>query len=346
MNRLLQPDYTKSVAEVYAHAVQHFIIQSESLDPVCGWQTLGRDELPSWVPDYNLNQDLASSPLVPIDGRESIFAASGYSYQSKYTLGPSSMAQWASLSVTGLCIDTVSMYSDPTPEDDPFGSVERMWNSTVVAAGHLLDGLTKDVENTLESISSMVNRYSERWQATGKSYSQSLYSHSKENLSLEDNIRNHPSLSLEDLKPESEFLDTYILDAYFQSLVCGRQTTTERLSKENALTILSLRVGNTPTNDPQGDIIGLICSAFDSGMRGRSIAITSKGYIGAMPQGVQAGDLVCVLFGCSVPVVLRKRTGDESYSFIGECYLHGFMDAEAIAFQVKGELKERSFILS
>jgi hypothetical protein len=90
----------------------------------------------------------------------------------------------------------------------------------------------------------------------------------------------------------------------------------------------------------------LICKAFEAGIKGRSIAVTNRGYIGAMPEQIQTGDLVCVLFGCSVPVVIRKKADGKSYSFIGECYLHGFMDAEAIAYQVKGEVKEHSFVLS
>jgi hypothetical protein len=346
MNPLLQPDYTKSVAEVYAHAAQHLISQSESIDIICGWQTLGRDELPSWVPDFNLNQDLAASPLVPIDGRESIFSASGYDYRSKYVLDPSSEVEWAGLSVTGLCIDTISIHSDSTSEEEPFGSTERIWQSTILSAGHILNGLTREVENSLERISSAVSRYSDYWNATGKPYSQSLYSTSKVNLSLEETLRNYSSISREDLKFDPEFHDTYILEAYIHSLVCGRQTVTERLSKGNAQTIMSLRFDQAPKNDRMEDIVTLICSAFDAGMRGRIMAITSHGYIGAMPQEVQSGDLVCVLFGCSVPVVLRKTTDGNSYTFIGECYLHGFMDAEAIAFQVKGELFEENFILS
>jgi hypothetical protein len=49
---------------------------------------------------------------------------------------------------------------------------------------------------------------------------------------------------------------------------------------------------------------------------------------------VKGGDLVCILFGCSVPVVLR-RCGDDSlnvyYEFVGECYIHGKMDGEVLA---------------
>ncbi len=48
---------------------------------------------------------------------------------------------------------------------------------------------------------------------------------------------------------------------------------------------------------------------------------------------VKSDDLICILFGCSVPVLLRPKTKGENptYSFIGECYIHGMMDGEAIA---------------
>jgi hypothetical protein len=44
-------------------------------------------------------------------------------------------------------------------------------------------------------------------------------------------------------------------------------------------------------------------------------------------------------------VVLRRLDEDNSYTFIGECYLHGFMDGEAIAMQVKKDIKEQEIIL-
>ena len=50
---------------------------------------------------------------------------------------------------------------------------------------------------------------------------------------------------------------------------------------------------------------------------------------GLGPDDSKVGDLVCVLFGCSVPVVLR-RTAPDDYEFIGECYVHGIMDGEAV----------------
>jgi hypothetical protein len=57
-----------------------------------------------------------------------------------------------------------------------------------------------------------------------------------------------------------------------------------------------------------------------------------KPYFGLAPPGTKQGDLIFIIFGCSVPVVLRKLPGkgNERYNFIGECYVHGNMDGEAL----------------
>ncbi|KAF3189878.1 hypothetical protein TWF788_009865 [Orbilia oligospora] len=52
---------------------------------------------------------------------------------------------------------------------------------------------------------------------------------------------------------------------------------------------------------------------------------------GLCPSATRAGDLVCIIYGCSVPVILREETADEPrYIVIGESYVHGKMDGEAI----------------
>ncbi|KAH9203526.1 hypothetical protein DL95DRAFT_472296 [Leptodontidium sp. 2 PMI_412] len=58
----------------------------------------------------------------------------------------------------------------------------------------------------------------------------------------------------------------------------------------------------------------------------------SKKYLfGLGREAIRSGDLVCILFGCSVPVVLREDRERKYYQIIGECYVHGMMDGEAIA---------------
>jgi hypothetical protein len=55
---------------------------------------------------------------------------------------------------------------------------------------------------------------------------------------------------------------------------------------------------------------------------------TFKGYIGQIPKGTQAADVVCVIGGAAVPFVLRASSG--GYKVIGQCYLHGIMEGEAL----------------
>ncbi|PMD29684.1 hypothetical protein L207DRAFT_444914, partial [Hyaloscypha variabilis F] len=40
-------------------------------------------------------------------------------------------------------------------------------------------------------------------------------------------------------------------------------------------------------------------------------------------------EIVCIFLGGNVPFVLRARN-DSKYQLIGECYVHGVMDGEAL----------------
>lgn len=70
--------------------------------------------------------------------------------------------------------------------------------------------------------------------------------------------------------------------------------------------------------------------------KSRRLVVTNTGCVGLGPSKAQKGDAVCILFGCSVPVVLRRldqsqvRGGRPTFRFIGECYLDGFMDGEGL----------------
>ena len=71
------------------------------------------------------------------------------------------------------------------------------------------------------------------------------------------------------------------------------------------------------------------------------------GHIGLGPELAKKGDVACILFGCSVPVLLRKfvnheavkcsasgdlenhESDDVHYEIVGEAYVHGYMEGEA-----------------
>ncbi|KAH7060580.1 heterokaryon incompatibility protein-domain-containing protein [Macrophomina phaseolina] len=85
--------------------------------------------------------------------------------------------------------------------------------------------------------------------------------------------------------------------------------------------------------------------------------------IGIGPKAVKKGDLVCILYGCSVPVVLRQMVdgrpvskdaeilaeedrGDVHYQVVGECFIHGMMNGEAWALKgLDPREREREFKL-
>ena len=68
----------------------------------------------------------------------------------------------------------------------------------------------------------------------------------------------------------------------------------------------------------------------------RVFCVTEKDYIGLVPYRARVNDLIVVLFGGHTPFVLREREVPGSaetgrrWQLIGECYVHGFMDGEAL----------------
>lgn len=74
----------------------------------------------------------------------------------------------------------------------------------------------------------------------------------------------------------------------------------------------------------------------------------TKSLVGIGPDGSEEGDFVCILFGCSVPVILRgvwDKTDLENpihYTLEGEAFILGQMDGQALTDLSEEELEKRS----
>ncbi|EJT69180.1 hypothetical protein GGTG_13289 [Gaeumannomyces tritici R3-111a-1] len=155
-----------------------------------------------------------------------------------------------------------------------------------------------------------------------------------------------------------------------------------------------LRGGSVNTSDlinnGRNSIVAQFCRRVQAVIWNRSMVKTDQGNLGIAAKGVRQGDLVCILYGCSVPVILRERqksqeeqdenSGEEEmmqdvkkimrrgmatmksnrrrktaykgipelrqvsrnvyYEFLGECYIHGMMDGEAMARKANSEEAE------
>lgn len=78
--------------------------------------------------------------------------------------------------------------------------------------------------------------------------------------------------------------------------------------------------------------------------KNRALFITKWGYIGLGPWNAEVGDSVCVLYGGATPFLLRKAVYSDTFTLVGECYVYGIMNGEALQTDKEmGGILERTF---
>lgn len=74
--------------------------------------------------------------------------------------------------------------------------------------------------------------------------------------------------------------------------------------------------------------------AFVASGSGRKFAITERGFMCLVPPLTETGDEIGIIYGMDVPFVIRRREDcpdrDADFDLVGECYVHGMMDGEAL----------------
>jgi len=100
------------------------------------------------------------------------------------------------------------------------------------------------------------------------------------------------------------------------------------------------RLGDYFTDSiPQGaeeEVYAEVYGAFDRTSKERRFMLTNRGYMGWAPDNIRGskndqtrqGDLICILFGCSTPLVIRPC--GRRYQIVGEAYVEGFMNGQAM----------------
>lgn len=75
--------------------------------------------------------------------------------------------------------------------------------------------------------------------------------------------------------------------------------------------------------------------------RNRAFATTANGYYVLGPKVMDPGDIICFLFGGKMPFCLRPW--GNHFLLMGECYVHGLMDGEAVELLKTGDVAEEVF---
>ncbi|KAK3368710.1 heterokaryon incompatibility protein-domain-containing protein [Podospora didyma] len=87
--------------------------------------------------------------------------------------------------------------------------------------------------------------------------------------------------------------------------------------------------------------IGWLKSILEQHVR-RKCFVSAAGHVGLGPVGTLEGDVVVVPIGASMPAILRRgKTAKDTWKYVGEAYVHGFMNGEA--FTGKEKLETRWF---
>jgi hypothetical protein len=69
----------------------------------------------------------------------------------------------------------------------------------------------------------------------------------------------------------------------------------------------------------------------------------SSKFIGKGWNTMKKGDIVCIIFGCDVPLVVRQA--NDHFVLVGDCYVEGNMNGEAMDLLELGKVKEETFSL-
>lgn len=373
---LLRPNYSdsNSASTVFINLIEYSVRIENSLDIICLSQGSIRNDLPSWCPDWTKPPRLGWDFVSDFSGRAPFPLIPTYqnflSDNPWYACGNKSPAARIirsppTLACKGLLVDVVEVIGEPIVMGYPF-----VWNRLLINL-HPWESL---ILNHFEGLKSKIAQ-----PAHGPSIFDVSDQYHRLLMSLIETPNSTPwagrslAMILRTLKAVSKptYSSYRILQklhrkirfsshAFSPQYITGgplaeayvRTLATNRLSDSKIITDSDYKLywSKAPKslNDPAAPSPDLSQKSLVAGMIhsvcARALVLTKKGYLGLGPTNAQIGDLVCILYGCSVPVIIRKYGQD--HRFVGESYIHGLMDGAAVDQpSLRDTMEECEFVL-
>jgi hypothetical protein len=364
----IRPDYYSTTPQdLYLSLVDYCIREEKSLDIItlCRKSPNSRMELPSWVPDWTeswvgpfeaVNVDLPTFPLILKYGSGELlrsFAKVDDSVILRNTEGdPLKLTAW---SAHGLTAPVATIQISPNP---PALTVQGVYIGVIT---HLGSSISRgDVDGELFFFESFLN-----WEeillgrfgiCNDEPGDKSILDVFDRCIGIMDTflIRNHVEYESERhdkiqrraeqrAQREQKYRQSNamylgkssIVEAFVRTIVADLDEDFQRVTPSKYTRFWEV---NTKENAEWGLEIWTLQMSTN-----RRLLVTNDGYIGLGPIKARQGDHVCILYGCSVPAILREING--GFSLIGEAYVHGCMDGEALTLVNEGKLSEKEWIL-
>jgi hypothetical protein len=131
-------------------------------------------------------------------------------------------------------------------------------------------------------------------------------------------------------RPTGEDVETVLLRTKTADMTHMDSTVPEKVGLQQRWNETSLaRLGILKSSNEQRAAYNAWARQVTSSNGNSHWIATQKGRLGQAPPDT-VGAAVCVVLGSEVPLLLRLDAGDGRFAFVGECYLHGFMDGEAL----------------
>jgi hypothetical protein len=292
------PDYTRSCQDVYISVTAAMLRQGHISVLSLAQFSKAQIGLPSWVPDWskplgdNL-QGISTDHMTP----EPAYNASGSLLQTEPIF--SVIGATMSVSVLGFAYDEVheigATWADFCPLQDmtqpPFVTAKKLLEE-LVRLSFLRDKLFKHLK--------------ERICGAARTVAAEIGYNDNGRWARIGNQRYHTAVSLMMIRINSP-CETKLRNCGFLELIKndGIQPGIDLLSA------------------------GKYCGEIGVKTQRRKPFVTAKGHLGLGPHHNKPGDIIAVLSGSQVPFVLRKGV-NEKYEIVGEAYVDGIMDGEAV----------------
>jgi hypothetical protein len=333
-------DYRLSVEQLYRDTARWIIIHSENLNLLCGRRSLqpgpSSYNLPSWCPDWTTSPQTNSlldlsemKQKIPLDLWKKAIVS----------FGP----EEHSMTVTGVCIGTCQTMTGQFQWGKLFWyqflSLYR--GGEVRLGGNYTERQTAALERWVQCLALSDPALGATVTIDEREMSLGDFQHQKCLLT-----------ALQDLAPQirdEPAIDTR-LEMLWRTLVLdlrGEENESMKGFRSMFNSISGWNDKHIPADLATTEALLEFTRPFRRRVaecgHGRQLAFTERGNIEMVPVEAQAGDLVCTLFGCLSPLVLRPH--ESHYIVIGDAYVNGYMSLEAVREMELGELELRTFVL-